>query len=321
MTVQGYLGELEAIGKALDEGKLSDARRRARALLNRRIRYGKGWISPDRAVLAPLARKSDTGRARARRAKLGVLMEALRSEGASAGSGAAPDVALLEQLRKEEELAEIEKDGRAPAPFAKENRFTKWLAERLMVLGDRVAEIWDKLLDWLDGFFPGKRAPLLSGPGGTKLMVAVVVVVAALTLFLVAYHVLRSRGQRGPWSLASSGPARSSRDEDAFSRSAAEWERYAAELAAGGRAREAIRAWYHAVLVQLYRGGMLHYRKGRTNWEYAYSLSPGLPWRRQFLELTRRFEREWYGRESSAPNEVRACAESAGRILDAVRGR
>ena len=61
----------------------------------------------------------------------------------------------------------------------------------------------------------------------------------------------------------------SQRDADPLSREQDEWEKYAAELAAAGRLREAIRAWYHAVLVGLFRAGLLHHHKGRTNWEYV----------------------------------------------------
>jgi hypothetical protein len=73
------------------------------------------------------------------------------------------------------------------------------------------------------------------------------------------------------------------------------------------------------VLVSLFENGLLHHQKGRTNWEYAGQLSPELRWRPAFLDLTRLFDREWYGRRTSDAEAVRACAESARTILRAVR--
>ena len=80
-----------------------------------------------------------------------------------------------------------------------------------------------------------------------------------------------------------------------------------------------MRAWYHAVLVALYRTGFVHYRRGRTNWEYVSSLSPSLPARQGFSDLTRRFEREWYGREESDPEALAAVEEVASALLEGVR--
>jgi hypothetical protein len=118
-----------------------------------------------------------------------------------------------------------------------------------------------------------------------------------------------------------SDPIASKRDEDPLSRGATEWERYAAQLAASGRIREAIRAWYHAVLVTLYAAGILHFRKGRTNWEYVAALSPEIAWRSEFVTLTRRFEEEWYGRERSAIEALEDVSGHAREILDIVRRR
>jgi hypothetical protein len=124
-----------------------------------------------------------------------------------------------------------------------------------------------------------------------------------------------------PAPLVKSDALTSKRDDDPLSRGATEWERYAAQLAASGRIREAIRAWYHAVLVTLYGAGILHFRKGRTNWEYVAALSPDLAWRAQFVALTRRFEEEWYGRDRSSIEAFEEVSERAQHILDAVRRR
>jgi hypothetical protein len=74
------------------------------------------------------------------------------------------------------------------------------------------------------------------------------------------------------------------------------------------------------VLVGLFQRGLLHYQKGRTNWEYAARLGPEHAWRPAFTDLTRRFDREWYGRAASDAEAVRECAQEARAILGALRG-
>src|SRR5207244_431829 len=117
----------------------------------------------------------------------------------------------------------------------------------------------------------------------------------------------------------SEAPALSAKDEDPLSRTASEWERFAAELMSGGRFREAIRAWYHAVLVSLFRIGALHYRKDRTNWEYAYALPSTLRWRSGFVDATRTFEREWYGRRDTPVETAEGYQRHAQAMLAEVR--
>ena len=79
--------------------------------------------------------------------------------------------------------------------------------------------------------------------------------------------------------------------------------------------REAIRAWYHAVLVTLYKRGIVHYRKGRTNWEYIATIPPATSWRPALVEMTRHFEREWYGRDRSSPEALADSQALARRLL------
>ena len=83
------------------------------------------------------------------------------------------------------------------------------------------------------------------------MVVTVLVVVLALVLGWVGWRVLRNRRRGAAPAVAGPAPLPPSADDDPLSREANEWERYARELAAAGRAREAIRAWYHAVLVAL----------------------------------------------------------------------
>ena len=72
------------------------------------------------------------------------------------------------------------------------------------------------------------------------------------------------------------------------------------------------------MLVALYGAAILHFRKGRTNWEYVATLPPTLPWRRGFIELTRRFELEWYGLAESTSEALDDCRGQARAILNTV---
>jgi len=146
-----------------------------------------------------------------------------------------------------------------------------------------------------------------------------VTIVIVIVIALLAFEVIRRSKRSDGSTVATSEPVGSKRDEDPLSRGATEWERYAAQLAAAGRYREAIRAWYHAVLVTCYSAGVLHFRKGRTNWEHAARLGPDAPYRPAFLDITRRFDREWYGRDESSREALDDCADLARTILESVR--
>jgi hypothetical protein len=140
-----------------------------------------------------------------------------------------------------------------------------------------------------------------------------------IVLGVLAFEVIRRSRNAGPQTVEESAPLGSSRDDDPLSRGANEWERYATQLAAAGRLREAIRAWYHAVLVTLYRANVLHFRKGRTNWEYVAALGPEIAWRPQIIRLTQKFEEQWYGSDQSSVEALDECSAAARHILEAVR--
>jgi hypothetical protein len=187
----------------------------------------------------------------------------------------------------------------------------------LFAVADAINDLMRTLRKWLDRLRPA-RAPRQSAPGST----AVAALVFALVV-VVVLSVLVIRRRRLAAALPAGEPQRPlsfRRDEDPLSRGTSEWERHAAELAAARRWREAIRAWYHAVLVSLFRHGLLHHQKGRTNWEYVARLEPGLAWRPEFMELTSLFDREWYGRRTSDAEALAECARAARSLLAAVRG-
>jgi hypothetical protein len=312
-----YRSRLEGIQERLRANDWVGARTSARELLEDRIFFGEEQVEPDRSVLGPIADAANATAARVSAPALGQLVTALSS--AEEGRAPAPDPKLLQQIRDREALAALPQGGKLPEVqdgglFAALRDFLEPIAE---ALNDFFEKIWDWLLDLLFT----RRSSDGSAVGLNLAAVIVLVVALALLLAWVGWRVLRKRRRGVAAVVAGPAPLASAADDDPLSREANEWERYARELAAAGRPREAIRAWYHAVLVALYRAGTLHYRKGRTNWEYVSAVPPGTAWRSGFVEMTRHFEREWYGRDSSTPEALRESEEMALSLLSALRER
>jgi hypothetical protein len=238
---------------------------------------------------------------------------------ASSGAPSTADQKLLRELEEQQSAGALKEGGEVFAPeIANASIFTR-IAESTKKVIEWIGDKLSDFFEWLRKFWPDIRLPKQTPTGGMRWIVGAVVAVIALVIGILAFEVIR-RSKRRPAEVAvESVPASSSRDADPMSRGANEWERYAAQLAAAGRIREAIRAWYHAVLVTLYGAGVLTFRKGRTNWEYVSSLTPALPWRGDFVRLTRRFEHEWYGSANSNPDALSECRGVARGILSAVR--
>lgn len=318
ISPSGYRDRLEGIQERLRVDDWVGARTGARGLLEDRIAFGDERVEPDRSVLGPIANSANLKAARAAAPALSQLVAALSTQ-EGGGRATAPDPKLLEEVRAREALAALPQGGRLPE--VQDGGLFAALAGFLEPILQAVSDFFEKIWDWiLDLLFP-ERSSSGSAVGLNLVVVTVLVVVLALVLGWVGWRVLRKRRRGAAPVVAGPAPLPPSADDDPLSREANEWERYARELAAAGRAREAIRAWYHAVLVAFYRAGTLHYRKGRTNWEYVSAVPPGTAWRARFVEMTRHFEREWYGRDASAPEALRESEEMALSLLSAVRER
>ncbi len=312
-----YAERLAQLESSLRGGALDAAHEQARALAAGRVAFGAEAVGTDATLLGPASRVSD----RTEATRLAERIAALRAavDGTAAPEPTAADPARLARLRREQEPATIEKGGSAGALPLKPLTLPEQVIAALGSAADWLADLFSKLGDWFWKLWPKPRE---GGDAASSFelnlgVTALVATIAAL-LAVMAYRALR-RSQADLGEIASSEVGRSARDADPLSREANEWERYAAELTAAGRIREAIRAWYHAVLVTLFRTGVLHYRKERTNWEYASGIPPEAPWRPAFVDITRAFDREWYGRDHSSVETLHACAAEARRILRAVR--
>ena len=313
-TLDEYVAALTSIHDALRGGRLEDARTAARPLLGARIEAPNGSFQSDGALLTSIieAKGADIHLLERLEATLSELRRASPATKASRG-----DHALLNAIAREQKsarpveggqaLPDDKLTGNAMVRFAEAiGRAAKWIAEKL-----------EKFFEWLASFWPD--TPEKEKRGDIRGPVIAIAVAIVILIGAVAFAALRRSRRARQAPLQSAAPAMSSHDADPLSRGANEWERYAAQLAAAGRTREAIRAWYHAVLVTFYSASILQFRKGRTNWEYVAMLAPSLPWRGHFIDLTRRFEVEWYGLHEGTEEALEECREMARRIMDAVR--
>jgi len=308
-----YVNSLTNIKTLLDAKQTDAARAAARELATAEVDSPNGRFTADTALLNTIA---TTGKADAR---LAATIDALRNTMPRAAQPPV-DTKLLERIRARETPDALRQGGEIPGvPTSSDERLetiAQKIAKVFQWLGDRIAELFDWILSWWP---QGRMRAINESFGGTPWVVALVVILIVGLLVILALEVIRRSRRREPVVVATSEPIASRADEDPLSRGANEWERYAAQLAAAGRIREAIRAWYHAVLVTLYGAGILHFRKGRTNWEYISALAPDLVWRSEFIQLTRRFEQEWYGHDTSGIESLDECSTRARRILDVVR--
>jgi hypothetical protein len=315
LPIDQYVASLQRLQSLIAANQLDVAKTEAAALTGSEIITSRGNFHADDSLLAAIAQAR--GADPALLARIALTVAELR--GAATASDAAPDPKLLQQVAAEQDVPELARGGELEPPPIPEvpliERVLRSIGESLRWIGKKIGQFFD----WLRDFLPDQ---LTEGPGttlGMRWIVIAVVTLIVIAIVFLAIEVIRRARRGDAQTLTSSAPLRSTRDDDPLSRGAAEWERYAAQLAAAGRYREAIRAWYHAVLVTCYAAGALHFRKGRTNWEYIASLSAATTWRPDLIRLTQRFEQEWYGSDQSTEDALDDCSADAKRILDELQ--
>lgn len=324
ISITEYRERLVEIRARIDGGDWVGAGLASRELLGDRVAIPRAAeeVAPDASLLGPIGRAKNLAEARGpggehvRRLNRLAADLAVVAENDGRSGPIVADRARLERLRAREKLADLPGGGALPQPKVPEgtiDALTDFFAPLTRVL----RAIGRKIIDWLDRMFSEQEKPKADG-AVSNLAIAIAVVIA-LALAGGAILYVRRRRKIGTPGAPEEAPAPPAADDDPLSREVGEWERYARELERAGRTREAVRAWYHAVLVALYRTGFVHYRRGRTNWEYVASLAPTLSVRSGFADLTRQFEREWYGRDESDAEALAAAAEIAGGLLGTVR--
>jgi hypothetical protein len=311
LTTREYARSLDRLRMLLDARKIEQAHIEATALMGSEVEGG--FHVDDTLLRSVIEATSPDVRLQSRLATTAAQLRASTS-----GTMSTADQKLLREIEANQTPEALKEGGEVfPPELVNASLFTR-IEDAMGKMFDWIGEKLGKFFDWLKRFWPDikvKEHPT----AGMRWIVGSVVALIVIVIAVLAFEVIR-RSRRRPLDLvAESEPASSTRDADPLSRGANEWERYAAQLAAAGRIREAIRAWYHAVLVTLYGEGILHFRKGRTNWEYVSTLAPNVAWRGEFVKLTRRFEQEWYGSERSSDDALADCRGSARQILSSVR--
>ena len=100
-------------------------------------------------------------------------------------------------------------------------------------------------------------------------------------------------------------------------RDTTDWARLAEERAAGGDWREAIHCLYWAVITSLEVRRAWRFNPTRTPREYVRLLSPHSPAQRALRDLTRSFERVWYGHGEATEAEFRSAQSNLAAIAAA----
>jgi len=317
MTLAEYQAALTRIRSFLETGNVDGARAEGKGLAGSEIDSLNGRFKADSTLLTEVnaAKPHDLGV----ESRIDATLASLRRVAPS--RGVAIDAALMQRLQREQTVSDLRRGGdirglKVEAPLL--TRIGEAIVNAARWVGDEIV----KFVDWLMRFWPDSGAQKVKKPvasPGMRWTIGGLVALIILVLGVLAFEVIRRSRGAAPNQIEESTPLGSSRDDDPLSRGANEWERYAAQLAAAGRTREAIRAWYNAVLVTLYGANVLQFRKGRTNWEYVAALRPELAWRPRFIHLTRRFEEEWYGSDQSSVDALDECGAAARHIVDAVR--
>jgi hypothetical protein len=314
LTLDQYTATLTRIRTLIAAGDLNTAHAEATTLAGDDVVSANGRFHPDSTLIAEVnkAKPRDLGV----ETRIDATIAALRA--AAPSKSAAVDQPLLLRLQREQTIPELRRGGdirgvQPNTPLLKRvtdaiNTAAKWIVGKI-----------EKFIDWVSRFWPKDDPKKKTASSAMRWTVGTLVGLIVLILAILAFEVIRRSRKRSATIVEESAPLTSTSDDDPLSRGANEWERYAAQLAAAGRLREAIRAWYHAVLVTLYGANILHYRKGRTNWEYVASVDPEHAWRPRFIELTQNFEHEWYGSDDSGSDALDACSTAARDVLHAVR--
>jgi hypothetical protein len=313
IPIGDYIAELERLQSLLATNQLRLANDEAKRFAMFDVDSPRGRFHADVSLLDGIANahRADLEL----RARLAVTIDELRR--AVPNAGAPVDPALLRRVASEQEVPELAAGGDLPI-VPRTTPLMERIAQSLANAWEWALEKLARVLDWLLDFLP-KSVRRPGATGGMRWIVSGIVAVIVLLIVYLAFAALRRARRGSAQAIETSEPLGSKRDEDPLSRGASEWERYAAQLAQAERFREAIRAWYHAALVSCYAAGVLHFRKSRTNWEYVATLAPSYEWRPEFIALTRRFEREWYGAEESNADAYDDCRRRARVVIDAVR--
>ena len=313
MRLDAYREALDGIAARLDAGDSRGAAELASGLEAARIDWRGEPLLPDPALLGEIAR----GRGAKARPALDALRAALIEKPGTAADAAAEDRRTLDRLtaeRVEARRAGAAMPGMPEVEVPLRERISRWLSSALHWAGRKLLA----LFRWIARWWGSSEQPVLPEGAITGLARGVLVVVGAVAVLLVGLAVFVLLRRRVPRAEPVAATPASVADADPTSRDESAWRARADALAAEGRHREAIRAFYHALLVRCFQTGALQARRGTTNREYARALDTRVAWAHDFEELTLRFDLEWYGHESSTAAAFRDFLERTEALMSSV---
>lgn len=186
--------------------------------------------------------------------------------------------------------------------------------------GEGLADLVERVFEWIfrdrDIDIEPPSAPLMPDvplPGATFFIVFAVLLLLAVTLYLIA---TRRRGEQSARALERAAVTR----EDIRERPPASFLDEAAQLAADGAYRAALRSLYLATLVSLDRRRLIAFDPHLTNWQYLRQMPRG-DLRTAFHEFTRLFDHKWYGHEPTTEDDYARCRELATDIVRRAQER
>lgn len=156
---------------------------------------------------------------------------------------------------------------------------------------------------------------VLGGSGQGSLIGTVVILALALVVVLLAVRFART---------VRPDAAAAAAVDNQLGRSGSAWRHDAAEHAAAGRWRDAVRCHYRALLADLAAAALVEEVAGRTTGEYLAAVRDDVPASAAaFAEATQGFERAWYTDHDVTAGDADAIASHADAALRAagVRAR
>ncbi len=296
LSPQDYRGQLTAIASAIDANHLPEATALSHQLAAARVAWPAGTLAADPRIHAALA----AGHPGTARRRLAELLTALAADEVPARAGAVqPDREALAAIASHQAATLLASGGTLGGLELHAPEEVKPLAVRLYDAIKWLGNLLGDFIDWIRWVFGGDAHKTEADKSSGLTTTAVLVGLGVIVVVFLVLALRRSATPPLP-TVQPPLPIDAAADQDPRSRAADEWIQHARRLGAAGRHREAVRAWFHALLVTCWARGHLHHRVGRTNWEYAVTLPGSLPWGEHFRDLTARFDRTWYGGQDDA---------------------
>ncbi|MBW3565660.1 MAG: DUF4129 domain-containing protein [Acidobacteria bacterium] len=312
ISLDGYRETLEAISADIRNERHGSALDRMNQLRSDRVRFGELTFVPDESLFATAG--SEEVDLPALLARIDATVAALRSAERDV-EAVRGGYEILDAERRSQELPALPGGGAAADLTIDRGVWddvTGWLTKAFAWISEKLEWLWD----WLITLWPQTDAR--DPEGGVTLTVMMTTILIAACLLALVLMVIRRSRRRPEAAPVIVERIASVADHDPRSREESEWVGLARSLAAAGRHREAIRAWYNAILSTLIRTRRVAWIRGRTNWEYVEAVAASSRWKGDLVRLTAEFDREWYGNHEVDSTAYASFAETAAMILDSI---